>query len=161
VELTCWQQLSDWGPDLILCLDSADEPAPFAALATSALVDSCFLHIGQSGSGEEPLDIERWVREVLDTGRPVRAVLGHGAGAALATSVADAIAAAVPAPPAVLLFDATAVTGSTPLFLSSRDHELPAEHPRNISLDVDRAGLLRDPEVIKLVADLLNGEHSW
>lgn len=127
-------------------------------------------------------------REVLDTGRLVSAVLGYREGSTLATAVADAIAEAQ-RPPTVVLFDATTVIGAraalaaaaespahlaylllarqgaldtrtrTPLFLSSRDHEL--DHERNISLDVDRGELLTDPEVIKVVADLLTGAQSW
>lgn len=51
----------------------------------------------------------------------------------------------------------------TPLFVSSMDHELEhaVEHARTVSLDVDRAELLRDAETTKLVADVLRGEFSW
>ncbi len=50
-----------------------------------------------------------------------------------------------------------------PLFVSSVDHELEqvVEHARTVSLDVDRAELLRDAETTKLVADVLRGEFSW
>jgi hypothetical protein len=203
------------------------------------------------------------VREALGTGRAVSAVLGYCAGAALATCVAEAVAAAGSAGaagsalPAVVLFDAATVTAATlcdqftssvessaehltaaelagarrlaeelagtypddlpriagalagrydqmmaavagrlsldqffrreltrgftaylaylllagqgrldmsagtPLFLSSRDHDLPVDGARNVSLDVGRAELLRDAEVMKLVAGLLRGEHPW
>ena len=50
---------------------------------------------------------------------------------------------------------------TTPLFLTSADHESPVEGTRTITLDVGHADLLRDPEVHELVADLLTGEHSW
>jgi hypothetical protein len=51
----------------------------------------------------------------------------------------------------------------TPLFVSSMDHELApvVEHARTVSLDVERAELLRDAETTKLVADVLRGEFSW
>jgi hypothetical protein len=51
----------------------------------------------------------------------------------------------------------------TPLFVSSTDHEpvQAAEHARTVSLDVERAELLRDAETTKLVADVLRGEFSW
>ncbi|WP_133904430.1 hypothetical protein [Actinophytocola oryzae] len=155
-----WRQLCDRGSDLVLCLDFATTPAStaFAALASSSLVEARILHIGQSGPGPQ----DTWVREVVDTGDPVSAVLGHGEACALATAVADAIAVAGGSPPTVVLFDAAAVTPmrtGTPLYLSSRDHRL--DHERNISLDVDSRELLTDPEVVKVVADLLKGARSW
>jgi hypothetical protein len=259
-----WQQLCDRGPDLVLCLDfpGGRAAAGFAELAAETPVDLCFLHIGQPGAdqvaGRLDAQVDRWVGEVLRTGRPVRAVLGYCAGAALATRVADAVGASgVARPPMVLLFDAAAVTSATlcdqfvsaveswsahlaaaelddarrwseelldaypddlprvadgltdrynrlmggvadrlpldqffrqeltggfaaylaylllagqggldlrdgtPLFLSSRDYELPVEPARSMALDVDRGELLRDTEVSKLVADLLRGEQPW
>jgi hypothetical protein len=169
LDLPSWQQLCDRGPDLVLCLDFPKLSAGFATLASSSLVDARILHIRQSALGQRLASVDRldtrarhWAREVLDTGRRVSAVLGHRAGSALATAVADAIAEAGRTPPAVVLFDATTVTGTrtgTPLFLSSRDHEL--AHERSISLDVDGGALLNDPEVIMLVADLLKAEQSW
>jgi hypothetical protein len=50
---------------------------------------------------------------------------------------------------------------STPLFLTSADHEPPVEGARTIALDIGHDDLLRDPEVHKLVTDLLKGEHPW
>jgi hypothetical protein len=50
---------------------------------------------------------------------------------------------------------------TTPLFLASPGHEPPVEGARTITLDVGHDDLLRDPEVHKLVADLLRGEHPW
>lgn len=265
-ELTDWQPLCDRGADLVLCLDFAGgrAAAGFAELASAAPVDSCFLHIRPPDPVAEPdlLDarLARWVRQVLATGRPVRAVLGFCGGTSLATCVADAITAAGQPPPRVVLFDAVVLTGATalldqftaavtasaehlteaeqddalryaerlldrypndlsgvaaaltgrydalmaelagrlslnevfrqelttgfaryltylllasqgrldtrtgvPLFVSSVDHELPdavAAAP-TVSLDVDRARLLRDAETTKLVADVLRGEFSW
>jgi hypothetical protein len=265
-ELTDWRLLCDRGPDLVLCMDFAGGrvAAGFAELASATPVASCFLHIGPPDPGVEPdlLDtrLERWVRQVLGTGRPVRAVLGFCGGACLATRVADAIASAGNPPPSVVLFDAVVVTGGTalsdqftaaltasaehlteaeldgahryaesvldrfpndlpgvavaladrydtlmasmasrlslhevfrqelttaftryltylllasqggldmragtPLFVSSVDHELAqaGEHARTVSLAADRAGLLRDAETAKLVADVVKGEFSW
>jgi hypothetical protein len=75
-------------------------------------VDACFLHIGQAGAGPLAARVDRWADELLATGRPVRAVLGYCAGTALATRLADAIAATGP-PPMVVLFDAVSTTGGT------------------------------------------------
>jgi hypothetical protein len=50
---------------------------------------------------------------------------------------------------------------TTPLFLSSADQEPPPEGARAITLDIGHDDLLRDPEVHKLVTDLLTGEHPW
>ncbi len=118
MELTTWRELCDRGPDLVLCLDfpGGRATAGFAELAAGTPVDLCFLHLGWLDPGALPrLDahIEEWVGEALGTGRRVRAVLGFCSGAALATRVADAVSALAPArPPAVILFDATAVPGS-------------------------------------------------
>jgi hypothetical protein len=171
VDLPSWQQLCDQGSDLVLCLDFATTPASagFATLASSSLVEARILHIRQSVFGQWNGTVDRldtvarhWAREVLETGHPVSAVLGYRAACALATAVADAIAEAGESPPTVVLFDATTATRTrtgTPLYLSSRNHEL--DHERNISLDVDGGELLTDPEVIKVVADLLKGAQSW
>jgi hypothetical protein len=114
IELTNWRQLSDRGPDLVPCLDfhGARAEAGFADLAAGVPVDACFLHIGQAGAGPLAACVDRWADELLGTGRPVRAVLGFCAGTALATRVADAIAAAGP-PPMVVLFDAVPTTGGS------------------------------------------------
>jgi hypothetical protein len=171
VELPSWQQLCDHGSDLVLCIDFVTTPASagFATLGSSSLVEARILHIRQSAFAQRPGIADRldtrarhWAREVLETGHRVTAVLGYRAGCAPATTVADAITEAGESPPVVVLFDAMTVTSTrtgTPLFLSSRDHEL--DHERNISLDVDRGELLTDPEVIKLVADLAKGAQSW
>jgi hypothetical protein len=50
---------------------------------------------------------------------------------------------------------------TTPLFLTSPDHEPPVEDARTIAFDIAHDDLLRAPEVHKLVADLLTGEHPW
>lgn len=117
--LTTWRELCDRGPDLVLCLDfpGGRAAAGFAELANRIPVDLRFLHIGQLNLGAPPrLDahVDEWVREALGTGRRVRGVLGFCAGATLATRVADALSATAPVkPPAVVLFDAAAVTGGT------------------------------------------------
>ncbi len=50
---------------------------------------------------------------------------------------------------------------STPLFLTSPDHEPPVEGARTIALDIGHDDLLRDLRVHELVARLLKGEHPW
>jgi hypothetical protein len=114
VELTSWRQLSDRGRDLVLCLDfpGGRAAAGFGELAAGLPTDACFLHIGQTGDGTLATCAERWVAELRDTGRPVRAVLGYCAGGALATYVADVIADSGP-PPMVLLFDAVTTSGGS------------------------------------------------
>ena len=114
MELTNWRQLSDRGPDLVPCLDfpGGRAAAGFAELAAGVPVDACFLHFGQAGAGPLAACVDRWADELLATGRPVRAVLGFCAGTALATRLADAIAATGP-PPMVVLFDAVPTTGDS------------------------------------------------
>jgi hypothetical protein len=258
MELTNWLQLSDRGHDLVPCLDFAGgrATAGFAELAAGVPADACFLHFRQAGAGPLAECVDRWAEELLATGRPVRAVFGFCAGTALATRLADALAATGPAP-MVVLFDAVPITGgslasqftlalesnarhltageqaeaaglseqlvemypddlpriaaalterydwlmravasrlslneflrqeltrmftsyldylllaseggfdmrsSTPLFLTSPDHEPPVEDARTIALDIGHVDLLRDPEVHGLVARLLKGEQPW
>ena len=114
MELRNWRQLSDRGPDLIPCLDypGARAAAGFAELAAGVPARACFLHLGAAGAGPLAACAARWAGELLATGRPVRAVLGYCAGAALATGLADAIAAAGP-PPMVVLFDAVPTTSGS------------------------------------------------
>lgn len=114
MELTNWRQLSDRGPDLVPCLDfpGGRAAAGFAELAAGVPVDACFLHFRQAGAGPLATCAGRWADELLATGRPVRAVLGYCAGTALATRLADAIAATGP-PPMVVLFDAVSTTGGS------------------------------------------------
>ena len=114
MELTNWRQLSDEGPDLIPCLDfpGARAAAGFADLAAGVPADACFLHFTHAGAGSLPDCAARWAGELAATGRPVRAVLGFCAGTALATRLADAVAATGP-PPMVLLFDAVPTTGES------------------------------------------------
>ena len=114
MELRNWRQLSDRGPDLIPCLDypGARAAAGFAELAAGVPARACFLHLGAAGAGPLAACAARWAGELLATGRPVRAVLGYCAGAALATRLADAIAAAGP-PPMVVLFDAVPTTSGS------------------------------------------------
>lgn len=114
MELISWRQLSDRGPDLVPCLDfpGGRSAAGFAELAAGVPVDACFLHLRQAGAGPLAACVDRWADELRATGRPVRAVLGYCAGAAMATRLADAIAAPGP-PPVVVLFDAVATTGGS------------------------------------------------
>jgi len=114
MELTDWRQLSDRGPDLVLCLDfpGGRAAAGFAELADGVAADASFLHFRQAGAGPLAACVDRWVDELLATGRPVRAVLGYCAGTAMATRLADAIAVAGP-PPMVLLFDAVSTTNGS------------------------------------------------
>jgi hypothetical protein len=114
MELRNWRQLSDRGPDLVPCLDfpGGRAAAGFAELAAGVPVDACFLHIGQAGAGPLAACVGRWADELAATGRPVRAVLGYCAGTAMATRLADAIAAIGP-PPMVVLFDAVSTTGGS------------------------------------------------
>jgi hypothetical protein len=263
MNLANWRQLSDRGHDLVPCLDfpGGRATAGFAELAAGVPAAASFLHIrpaGGRGTSGGPLAARagRWAAELTATGRPVRAVLGFCAGAALATRLADEIAATGP-PPMVVLFDAVPTTGGslasefllalessarhltageladaralpeqlaaacpddlpriaaaltgryeqlmravadrlslpafllqdltggftayldylllageggldmpamTPLFVCSAGYQPPVEGARAITLDIDHADLLRDPEVHKLVTDLLTGEHPW
>jgi hypothetical protein len=50
---------------------------------------------------------------------------------------------------------------TTPLFLNSPGYEPPVDGARTITLDISHDDLLREPEVHKLVADLLTGKHPW
>lgn len=114
MELANWRQLSDRGPGLVPCLDfpGGRAAAGFAEMAAGVQVDACFLHLGQAGAGPLAACVNSWADELLATGRPVRAVLGFCAGTAMATRLADAIAATEP-PPMVVLFDAVATTGGS------------------------------------------------
>jgi hypothetical protein len=258
MKLTHWRQLSDGGPDLVLCLDfpGGRAVAGFAELAPGVAIDASFLHNERATADPLKVCVDRWVAELTATGRPVRAVLGFCSGSALATRVADTIAATGPAP-MVVLFDAVPTTAdslagqlpwalessaryltadevadardlseqlaatypddlpriaaaltdrydrlmravadrlslqqstfkeltdgftvyldyllltseggfdmrsTTPLFLCSTGYEPPVEDARTIALDIDHGDLLRAPEVHKLVADLLIGDHPW
>ena len=114
MKLTNWRQLSDGGPDLVPCLDfpGGRAVAGFAELAAGVPIDASFLHNGRASADPLAACVDRWVAELTATGRPVRAVLGFCAGTALATRVADAIAATGP-PPMVVLFDAVPTTGDS------------------------------------------------
>jgi hypothetical protein len=117
MELTNWRQLSDGGHDLIPCVDfpGARAAAGFAELAAGVTADACFLHLVPAGADPLAACVDHWADELLATGRPVRAVLGFCAGSAMATRLADAIAAAGSSapPPIVVLFDAVLTTGGT------------------------------------------------
>jgi hypothetical protein len=129
VKLTSWRQLSDRGRDLVLCFDfpGGRPAAGFGELAAGLSTDACFLHIGQTGDEALATCAGRWVAEVRDTGRPVRAVLGYCAGGALATYVADSIAETGP-PPMVLLFDAVVTSGGSLADQFTTALEASAEH---------------------------------
>ena len=114
MKLTNWRQLSDGGPDLVLCLDfpGGRAVAGFPELAAGVPIDASFLHIELAGADRLAVCVDRWLAELTATGLPVRAVLGFCSGSALATRVADAVAAAGPTP-TVVLFDAVPTTGDS------------------------------------------------
>ena len=114
MKLTNWRQLSDGGPDLVLCVDfpGGRAVAGFPELAAGVPIDASFLLGDRAGADPLAVCVDRWVAELAATGRPVRAVLGFCSGTALATRVADAVAAAGSAPMAVL-FDAVPTTGDS------------------------------------------------
>ena len=125
MKLAHWRQLSDGGPDLVPCLDfpGGRAVAGFTELAPGVAVDAAFLLCERAGADPLKVCVDRWVAELTATGRPVRAVLGFCSGSALATRVADALAATGPAPMAVL-FDAVpttaeSLTGQLPSALES------------------------------------------
>ena len=114
MKLTNWRQLSDAGSDLVLCLDfpSGRAVAGFPELAAGMPVDASFLHNERARADSLAVCVDRWVAELTVTGRPVRAVLGFCSGSALATRVADAVAATGRAP-MVVLFDAVPTTSES------------------------------------------------
>jgi thioesterase domain-containing protein len=114
MKLTNWRQLSDGGPDLVPCLDfpGGRAVAGFPELAVAAPIDASFLHNQRATADPLAVCVDRWAAELTATGRPVRAVLGFCSGCALATRVADAIAATGRAP-MVVLFDAVPTTGES------------------------------------------------
>ena len=133
MKLTNWRQLSDGGPDLVLCLDfpGGRAVAGFPELAAGVPIDASFLLGDRAGADPLAVCVDRWVAELTATGRPVRAVLGFCSGTALATRVADAIAATGPAP-MVVLFDAVPTTadslaGQLPAALESSARYLTAD----------------------------------
>ena len=90
--------------------------AGFPDLAAAVPVDVSFLHNERASVGPLSVCLDRWVAELTATRRPVRAVLGFCSGCALATRVADAIAASPAATgpaPRVVLFDAVPTTGDS------------------------------------------------
>ena len=129
MELTNWRKLSDQGPDLVPCLDFPGwrAAAGFADLADGVPIDACFLHFRPASSGPLAVCVDRWVAELTSTGRPVHAVLGYCAGAALATRLADAITATGP-PPMVVLFDAVSTTGGSMASQFTSTLEASAQH---------------------------------
>jgi hypothetical protein len=162
MELTNWRELSDRGPDLIACFDfpGGRAAAGFADLAAGIPVDACFLHYKPPSDGPLAACVDRWVAEFTATGRPVRAVLGFCAGAALATRVADAIATSGP-PPVVVLFDALATTSEsiagafTTAVESSAEHLTADELADARSLSEDLAATYPDdlPRIVAALTD--------
>ena len=133
MKLTYWRQLSDGGPDLVPCLDfpGGRAVAGFPELAAAAAIDASFLHNQGATADRLAVCVDRWAAELIATGRPVRAVLGFCSGCALATRVADAIAATGRAP-RVVLFDAVPTTadslaGQLPSALESSARYLTAD----------------------------------
>jgi hypothetical protein len=114
MKLTNWRQLSDGGPGLVPCLDfpGGRAVAGFPDLAAGVPAGASFLLNQRASADPLAVCVDRWVAELAATGRPVRAVLGFCSGTALATRVADAIAATGPAP-RVVLFDAVPTTGES------------------------------------------------
>jgi len=129
MELTNWRELSDQGPDLVPCLDFPGwrAAAGFAELADGVAVDACFLQFKPASAGPLAVCVDRWVAELAATGRPVCAVLGYCAGAALATRLADALGASAP-PPIVVLFDAVTTTGDSMASQFTSTLESSAQH---------------------------------
>jgi hypothetical protein len=140
MELASWRELSDGGPDLVPCLDfpGGRAAAGFADLAAGVPAGACFVHLAQPGTGPLGACVARWAAELAGTGRPVRAVLGFCAGTALATRLADAVAAAGPAP-AVVLFDAVTTTAATLASQFATALEASARHLTAGELDDARA----------------------
>ena len=133
MKLTNWRQLSDGGPDLVLCLDfpGGRAVAGFPELAAAVPIDASFLLSERVGGDPLAACVDRWVAELTTTGRPVPAVLGFCSGNALATRVADAVAATGPTP-MVVLFDAVPTTadslaGQLPSALESSARYLTAD----------------------------------
>jgi len=99
MKLENWQILSDRGPDLVACLDfPGARRRPASPSWSTGALDACFLHLRQATAGPLAVCVEQWAAELAATGRPVRAVLGYCAGAALAAGLADALAASGPPP---------------------------------------------------------------
>jgi hypothetical protein len=165
MELRYWRELSGRGPGLVPCLDfpGSRAAAGFAELAAGVPAGGCFLHVGRPGGGPLAGWVGRWAAELAGTGRPVRAVLGYCAGTALATRLADAVAAAGPAP-AVVLFDAVPATGEslagefTAALESSARHLTAAELAGAHALAEQLAGAC--PQDLPRIAAALAGRYD-
>jgi hypothetical protein len=165
MKLTNWRQLSDGEPDLVLCLDfpGGRAVAGFPELAAGVPIDASFLHNERAGADPLAVCVDRWAAELTATGRPVRAVLGFCSGSALATRVADAVAATGPAP-MVVLFDPVPTTGESlagqlPAALESSARHLTADELANAR---DRSEQLAaaHPDDLRRIAASLTDQYD-
>jgi hypothetical protein len=165
MKLTNWRQLSDGGPDLVLCLDfpGGRAVAGFPELAAAVPIDASFLHNERASVGPLAVCVDRWVAELTASGRPVRAVLGFCSGSALATRVADAIAATGSAP-RVVLFDAVPTTGDSlagqlPSALESSARHLTADELAD-ARDLSEQLAATHPDDLPLIAATLTDRYD-
>jgi hypothetical protein len=165
MKLTNWKQLSVGGPDLVLCLDfpGGRAVAGFPELAAAVPIDASFLHNERASVGPLAVCVDRWVAELTATGRPVRAVLGFCSGSALATRVADAIAATGSAP-RVVLFDAVPTTGDSlagqlPSALESSARHLTADELAD-ARDLSEQLAATHPDDLPLIAATLTDRYD-
>ena len=165
MKLTNWRQLSDGGPDLVLCLDfpGGRAVAGFPELAAAVPIDASFLHNERASVGPLAVCVDRWVAELTATGRRVRAVLGFCSGSALATRVADAIAA-TGRPPMVVLFDAVPTTGDSlagqlPSALESSARHLTADELAD-ARDLSEQLAATHPDDLPLIAATLTDRYD-
>ena len=165
MKLTNWRQLSDGGPDLVLCLDfpGGRAVAGFPELAAAVPIDASFLHNERASVGPLAVCVDRWVAELTATGRRVRAVLGFCSGSALATRVADAIAATGSAP-RVVLFDAVPTTadslaGQLPSALESSARHLTADELAD-ARDLSEQLAATHPDDLPLIAATLTDRYD-
>jgi hypothetical protein len=165
MKLTNWKQLSVGGPDLVLCLDfpGGRAVAGFPELAAAVPIDASFLHNERASVGPLAVCVDRWVAELTATARPVRAVLGFCSGSALATRVADAIAATGSAP-RVVLFDAVPTTGDSlagqlPSALESSARHLTADELAD-ARDLSEQLAATHPDDLPLIAATLTDRYD-
>jgi thioesterase domain-containing protein len=175
-----WRQLTGHGPALIACLDfpGTRAAAGFADLAAAVPAAGTWLHLDQPGPGPLPASAARWAAGLTAAGRPVRAILGYCAGAALAAPLAAALTAAGP-PPLLILLDAMCTTSQTltsqytlavesstrhltPAELTSAlalPAQLTADHPQDLPR-IAAALAARYTQLISAVAARLNLHHQ-
>ncbi|MDQ0795482.1 hypothetical protein [Streptomyces sp. B1I3] len=109
---SAWKVLSAGrGPGLVLAVDFATtgrSDSGFSDLAPRLGPEFTVWETRQpdTGDGMSARDyVERWAREVEDSGRTVRAVLGYCAGSVFAGELAARLAAGQAEPPGFLMFD--------------------------------------------------------